>query len=186
MGFYDDKENVEQYLKIASGYDGSFLMTFFADIVPEGATVLELGMGPGKELDVLKERYMVTGSDNSDIFLDMYRAAHPQADLLKLNAVTLNTNRRFDAIFSNKVLQHLTDQELVKSFRAQQALLNDGGTAVHTFWAGSGSEEMMGLYFNYHDEESLTLLIGDILKIEKMVRYKEEEDDDSIVLVLKK
>jgi len=41
--------------------------------LPAGATVLELGMGPGVDFDLLSQHYQVTGSDNSQVFLDRYR-----------------------------------------------------------------------------------------------------------------
>ena len=40
--------------------------------VSKGKSVLELGMGPGKDLNFLKKYYKATGSDSSQVFLDQY------------------------------------------------------------------------------------------------------------------
>jgi len=62
---------------------------------------LELGIGLGKDFNILKKSYAVTGSDNSQVFLDKYKQKHPDADLLFLDAVTIQTDRKFDCIYSN-------------------------------------------------------------------------------------
>ena len=63
VDYYDSEENVEQYIQMASGYDGKLLIDALRAYLPRGAKALELGMGPGKDLLLLKDRYRVTGSD---------------------------------------------------------------------------------------------------------------------------
>ncbi len=124
MGFFDTAKGVEQYIKMAEGYDGAELIKILKKYLPENSTVLEIGIGPGKDLDILKKLYTVTGSDNSQIFLDKYKKNHPDTNLLLLDAVTMKTDRRFDCIYSNKVLHHLTKEDLTKSLQRQKEMLN--------------------------------------------------------------
>ena len=140
---------------MADGYDGKELIAELQQHLKPGATVLELGMGPGKDLDLLAEHYTVTGSDFSNIFLDRYRADHPDADLLQLDAITIETDRHFDAIYSNKVLHHLSDSELEQSVDRQANVLVDGGLVLHSFWYGERVEEIAGMTFHYRNEEFL-------------------------------
>ena len=119
MGYFDDEKNVEEYIGMAEGYDGRELVDVLRRHLPDGATVLELGMGPGKDLEILSEFFQVTGSDSSKVFIERYRKMDPAADLLLLDAVTMDTDRKFDGIYSNKVLQHLTQQELKRSLHRQ-------------------------------------------------------------------
>jgi len=128
----------------------------------------------------------VTGSDRSQGFLDSYRLAHPQADLLLLDAVTLDTPRRFDAIYSNKVLHHLTRTELVDSFLRQSELLNPGGLLVHSFWYGDHEDEYPGMTAVYHTEATLTHALGPAYAVVKMARYAEIEERDSLVCLCRK
>jgi trans-aconitate methyltransferase len=123
MGFFDTEHGVEEYIKIADGYDGTELIKILQKYLPENSTVLELGMGPGKDMDILKNSYTVTGSDSSQIFLDKYKERHPDSDLLLLDAVTIHTDRKFDCIYSNKVLHHLTKKDRIKSLQRQKDLL---------------------------------------------------------------
>ena len=47
--------------------------------LPAGTTVLEIGTGPGKDLDMLLETFEAVGSDYSQVFLDRYRARRADA-----------------------------------------------------------------------------------------------------------
>lgn len=186
MGYYDDQKNVDEYIDMADGYDGRELVSVLREHLESGATVLELGMGPGKDLDLLGAHYRVVGSDTSSIFLDRYRQQHPSADLLLLDAATLDTDRRFDAIYSNKVLHHLTRQELSDSFRRQAQVLKSNGILLHALWYGDKEEEMHGLRFVYYTADTLCQLIGDELELVQSRRYSELEEDDSLYVVLRK
>jgi len=147
MGYYDDPKNVREYLDMAEGVDGRALVEVLAHHLSAGSTVLELGMGPGKDLTFLSASYRATGSDSAQLFLDLYQEAHPDADLLLLDAVTIDTARRFDGIYSNKVLQHLTREEACASIQRQAEVLTEGGIALHSLWYGEGEETFSGLRF---------------------------------------
>ncbi|MFZ1756276.1 MAG: class I SAM-dependent methyltransferase [Caldilineaceae bacterium] len=186
MNFYEDPEQAEAYVQMAVGYDGRELIARLRQHLPDGATVLELGIGPGVDMDLLAAHFRTTGSDRSAYFVERYRQQNPAADLLVLDAVTLETDRRFDAIYSNKVLHHLTRQELRLSLARQAQLLNPGGLALHSFWAGDGEEEMMGMRFVYYTPETLAEQVGDEWTILESTFYAEMEENDSLLLLLRR
>lgn len=188
MGLFDTEEGVLEYERIADGYDGRELVERLRQHLPSGATVLELGMGPGKDLDLLLAHYAAVGSDDSQVFLDRYRARKGDLcpELHKLDAVVLNIDRSFDGIYSNKVLHHLTRSDLQRSFSRQAALLNPGGIALHSLWYGDKEEEHSGLRFVYYTEATLKPMLPASLDVLELERYAEMEDGDSMVLVLQK
>ena len=186
MGFFDSEKGVDEYLKMAEGYDGLELIKILQDLLPEKSTVLELGMGPGKDLDILSKTFTVTGSDSSQIFLDRYKKQNPDVDLLKLDAVTIPTDRTFDCIYSNKVLHHITRDDLKKSFQRQKEILNPNGIAFHSFWKGDKDENYDDLLFTKYQIDGLKEIIGDLFDILTIKVYAEMEKDDSIFVVLNK
>jgi len=183
MGFYDEEKTALQYIAMAEGYDGRELVEVLKLHLPAGARVLELGMGPGVDLDILKAHFEVTGSDNSQFFLDRYRGNHPHADLILLDAVALDTERVFNCLYSNKVMHHLTQKELRMSFQRQRQLLSDQGLVLHSFWRGTGIEEHHGLKFVYQTEETLRSAVGEYFKVLDIVAYTEMEEDDSLYVL---
>ena len=144
MGFFDTEEGVREYLEMAKGHDGRKLIEKLSDYLPADSTILELGMGPGNDLEILSKRYEVTGSDNSNLFIDRYRRANPEADLMLLDAVTLKTDRRFDCLFSNKVLHHLQRADLKISIPRQAELLEDGDCSLTPFGTATRSRNTAG------------------------------------------
>ncbi len=186
MGFYDTEKGVADYLKLAEGYDGAELIDWLRNYLPEKSSVLELGMGPGKDLDILLKTYQATGSDFSQLFLDHYLKQHPGADVLQLDAVSPITTRRFDAIYSNKVLQHLSIDECRQALVAQHSLLNAGGIILHALWYGNDYEEYEGLGFQQYTAESFCELLDGRFEILETRIYTEMEKEDSIAVFLKR
>ena len=186
MAYYDEKKNVESYVKMAEGYDGRELVEILQKYLKPGSTVLELGMGPGVDFELLSEHFQVTGSDYSSAFLERYWQKNPDADLLSLNAVTMEIDRQFDCIYSNKVLHHLTREELKTSLQKQAHVLNKHGILLHSFWAGDKEESHVGLRFVYYTKKELRKLIGDEYEVLEAKEYTEMGKNDSIYLILRK
>ena len=186
MGFFDSEENVEAYIKMVAGEDGAALVEVLTHHVDRGATVLELGMGPGADLALLAKHFNVTGSDDSSVFVDRYLGRHPEADVMLLDAVTMDIDRRFDAIYSNKVIQHLTKSDAAKSMAAQHRVLNDNGIALHSLWYGDLAEEHHGLLFQQYTLETFAELITGYFDVVESARYEEMEPDDSLYVVTRR
>ncbi|MBI9010817.1 MAG: hypothetical protein JEZ08_01195 [Clostridiales bacterium] len=102
-----------------------------------------------------------------------------------LDAVTLNIDRTFDCIYSNKVLMHLSTEDLKKSIINQKKLLNQNGLKCHTFWKGTSKEYMEETLFQNYLEKYLLVLFQDNFNLLYIKSYKEFEEDDSIVLITK-
>ncbi|MEX0854671.1 MAG: class I SAM-dependent methyltransferase [Nitrosopumilaceae archaeon] len=185
MGYYDTKKGIEEYIKRSKDWDGTKLIKILKKYLPKKSTLLELGIGPGRDFDILKKTYTVTGSDSSQVFLDRYKKNNKNADLLQLDAVTIPIDRKFDCIYSNKVLHHLTKTELKKSFTRQKEILNQNGIAFHCFWKGDKVEKKRGLLFMYYEIDVLKKIIGNNFDVMKIKAFTEMEKDDSIYVVLK-
>jgi trans-aconitate methyltransferase len=186
QNYYENEANVENYSKFTPAHDGALLVDVFSAWLPEGSTVLELGMGPGKDYKLLSQRFTVTGSDFSNAFLQRYRAQDPAAELLQLDARTLDTERSFDAIFSNKALIHLSAAELQQSFDRQHDRLNDAGVIMHSFWNGEGQKQFDELTLVYHNERELTAMLEDSFDILALELHAKMAEGDSIFVVARR
>jgi trans-aconitate methyltransferase len=186
QNYYENAANVENYSKFTPAHDGALLVDVLSAHLPAQATVLELGMGPGKDYKLLSQRFKVTGSDFSNAFLDRYRSQDPAAELMQLDARTLDTAQCFDAIFSNKALIHLSGEELQQSFARQHEVLNDGGLIMHSFWNGEGQKEFGGLTLVYHNARELTAMLEDSFDIIAMEEHAKMAEGDSLYVVARK
>lgn len=178
--------NRNEYVNTSTGQDGTKLVKILKNFLSENSSVLLLGIGSGRDIGLLSENYKVTGSDFSKLLINVYQTSNPNADLINLDLVELNTDRKFDAIFSNKVLHQMDEKDLKQSLQNQKKLLNDGGIVIHSFWTGIKTEDHHGLQWTYYTEESLAEQIPKEFEIVELKTFKEKIDHDSLYMILKK
>jgi len=185
--YYKTKESVEEYIQLAKDVNGKILIEKLQQVLPPDSMVLEIGSGPGTDWKILEKSYNVTGSDNSTEFIKHLISENPNGEFLELDAITLKTDKKFDGIYSNKVMHHLEDHELINSVKRQYEILNSKGIICHSFWKGEGSEIFKDLLFvNYHDEASLREIYKEYFDILSVENYKEFEEGDSLLLLGRK
>ncbi|MEQ8239946.1 MAG: class I SAM-dependent methyltransferase [Cyclobacteriaceae bacterium] len=184
--YYKTKDSVEEYIRLAKDVSGQELINKLKNFLPINATLLELGTGPGTDWNILSADYEVVGSDNSPEFLSHLNSTNPKGSFIELDAVTIKTDKKFDGIYSNKVLHHLKNDELNDSIKKQFDVLNSSGITCHSFWKGEGSEVFKGLFVNYHTKNSLKDLFESNFEILLIEEYAEFEEGDSLLLIGKK
>ena len=184
--FYEKKSNVDHYINFTPSHDGTLLVDLLVKNLAEGDSVIELGMGPGKDFSLLSNYFQVTGSDYSKLFLEIYREKHENADLMHLDARTLETERKFDAIFSNKALIHFSSEELQLSFNRQHQLLNDNGLILHSFWYGERTSVFNDLTLVEHNEKDLSDMLENLFDILDIKQHAKMSENDSIYVLARK
>ena len=187
MNFYDDVDNVKTYIRMCEGYDAEAQLKTMFKTVQSGVKLLELGSGPGNDLALLLNEYEVTGSDNSSAFLDVLKNRFPDLDILKLDAISISADKKFDVIFSNKVFQHLNDEDLRKSVNRQADILTPGGYVYHLIWQKIESpDENFGLDFIPRSQAQMRQILADKFEVLSMKAFAEFEDNDSLAILAKK
>ncbi len=184
--YYKTKKSVEEYIRLAKDTSGEELIEKLKGVLPADSKLLEIGSGPGTDWKILNKSYNVKGSDNSTEFLNHLKSENPHGEFVELDAITMKTDETFDGIYSNKVLHHLTDNELIDAVKRQSEILNSHGIICHSFWKGEGSEIFKGLFVNYHTEVGLREVFRKYFEIRSIENYKEFEIDDSLLLIGKK
>jgi len=184
--YYHTKESVDEYIQMARGHDGKKIIRKMKDFLPSGSHLLEIGSGPGTDWYLLSKHYQVTGSDQSKIFLDHLKASFPEGEFLELDAASLSIDRKYDGIYSNKVLHHLEDQSLKDSVKRQFNILRPGGIVCHTFWHGKESEIFNEMFVNYHSDEGINLLFGTYFDPLLIQYYQEFDPRDSFIYIGKR
>ncbi len=186
MEYFKDYDSVKEYIDMSQGYDGRFLIEILHDFLPFGKSLLELGIGPGRDFEILEKNYKVTGSDYSNIFLNLFRDKNKNADLIELDASSLKTKRTWDSIFSNKVLHHLDRGMMKKSLEKQLDILNERGLVLHSFWKGQGKEILKGMEFVYYEKEELVKIFDKYFDVLTCEEYTENDENDSIYIIGRK
>ena len=55
MGYYETKKGILEYSKRSQKWGGIKLIKILKKHLPKNSTLLEIGMGPGRDFDILKK-----------------------------------------------------------------------------------------------------------------------------------
>ena len=187
MSIYSTQEGIEQYIEMSKEYDGFELIEKLKERVPENATVLELGMGEGKDQILLKEAgFNPTASDSSEPFIAQYNKDNEVEPAIFVDAITMDIDESYNAIYANKVLQHLSEEEFTKSLKNQAEHLTSKGYLLFSLWYGTDSGNMGGVFYMSHTEQTLVGAIPESLELITFSRYTEMDENDSFWVILQK
>ena len=191
MSYFLDEENVKEYIEMTREYDGRFLINKLHNYLSKDSSVLELGSGSGRDLNILSENYNVVGSDNSNAFIEIYKRKNNHIEIIYVDATEMDIDRKFDCIYSNKVLNHLKREDFVKSLEKQKDKLNNDGIVFMTLWKGKYREEVLcdGNFRNtYYLEDDIQEIVKDTYDILCMESYMEFDniEEDSLLVILRK
>jgi len=164
----------------------TFVIDEFKSRISNEKKILEIGSGTGKDYQIHKEIYEITGSDYSDEFLKMLHKKFKGDEFLKVNALTMDVGGKYDVIYSNKVLHHLLPKQLEISFGKQYEILNDGGILFHTMWLGNNKISKPNRIPDTRYNEADILRLKGKFKIVDFIIYTELVDEDSFLVILKK
>ncbi len=107
------------------------------EAVPPGATVLEIGSGPGRDADVLESLGLVVRrTDATQAFIDLMAERGKQADLL--NVVTDELGGPYDGVLAMGVLIHVDREQVDAVLRRIHDALKPGGAFLAAMRKGKG------------------------------------------------
>ncbi len=132
------------YNEIAANFDATRKKEIWPEIrkiaadVKEGASVLDVGCGNGRLLEVFKDKKInYLGFDNSEELIKIAKNNYPTshflvADILNLEQVE---DKKFDYVFCLAVIQHIPSRELrLEALRQMAKRLNENGNLVISTW----------------------------------------------------
>jgi cyclopropane fatty-acyl-phospholipid synthase-like methyltransferase len=183
MSFYEKSENVQEYIESCQDYNGESLQHFIIDWVPSGGRLLELGSGPGNDIDFLSQHFQYQGSDCSEPFLAHLRSRFPKLSFQHIDATDFPELPPVDVIYSNKVLHHIEPNDLEDSLTQQKQRLNAEGYLIHTFWLGKGFDVYHGLRFQYYSLEEIEAIFAKDYKVLTVEKYGEFAKNDSLLVI---
>ncbi|MBU0934839.1 MAG: class I SAM-dependent methyltransferase [Spirochaetes bacterium] len=179
-------KGVEEYIEMCQGYDNSQFANLIKKHLPANAEMLEIGMGPGIDSNWLSKDYKVTGSDYSSEFIKRAKKRFDNGVFTILDAVKLDIDKKFDAIYSCKVYQYFEIDLVESALCRQHELLRESGIIIHSFWIGDSVFEQDDVRAFCHNKDRLTEIIEKNYKILEEIVYEEFEPNDSLFVLARK
>lgn len=172
--------------------DLSEIMQTFVELLPEGAEVLDLGCGSGRDTKALEEHgFYVTPMDGSAKMCELAEI-YTDKEVLHLTFEEMDFQKVFDGIWACASLVHVPGEEIGIIMDKVLDSLKPGGILYFSVYEGDRDGIYGGRYFHDYTEESLKRLFrhrlnAEIVKIWRTddVRRDKEEHQWLNVLVRK-
>jgi SAM-dependent methyltransferase len=153
LRFYAD--NAGTYVAKADEAIPAYL-TAYLDALPQGASILELGTGSGRDAQhMLGRGFDVTPSDGSpELASEAERRLARPVRILRFEEI--NDIAAFDAVYASASLLHAERAQLPAILTAIHRAIKPGGLFWASYKSGNGEGfDQLGRYYNYPSETDL-------------------------------
>ena len=187
---YYDKNAVEYFertvdINMQSWWD------LFTGQLPEGASVLDLGCGSGRDSAYfISSGFDVTAMDASEEMCNL-ASIHIGQDVLHLSFAEMDFNQVFDGIWACASLLHVPSEEIDTILAKVINSLKINGVLFLSFRYGEYEGIRDGRYFTDYRTKSLKELINrfknlEIIEIEKCKDSQEDKDTEWIYALVRR
>lgn len=155
-------QHAATYFENTVNLDVSHLMTPFMDHLEEGAAVLDLGCGSGRDcLTFLDAGYDVTALDGSSNMCELAEI-HTDLDVLTMNFEDLDFEEVFDGIWALASLVHMKNDELLPVLLKINNALEKDGVFFMSLHKGTSDEIRDERYFAEYTKSEIKKMISQI------------------------
>jgi SAM-dependent methyltransferase len=152
--FYDALYGFKDYPH-AVGY----LRRVLDDVAPSAGSLLDVGCGTGRHLELLRERYSVEGLDLNEALLDVAGERCPDVTFHAADMAAFRLQRSFDVVtcLFSAIGYVRTPERMRSAVRCMRAHLNPGGVVLIEPWFSPERYWTGTITANHVDEDDLKI-----------------------------
>ena len=152
--------NADEYFNSVISADMTENYTRFLQYVPEGASIIDLGCGSGRDLKYFKDNgYEAEGLDASEKLCILARE-YSGCPVLCTDFLNWKPDRKYDAFWANASLLHLTEKDIMTFFAEKTGYLAYKGIFYMSMKTDiPHDDDAKGRYFTPFTEELLEQIL---------------------------
>ncbi|MFC1872554.1 class I SAM-dependent methyltransferase [Chloroflexota bacterium] len=173
INYYND--NAQQFFDDTYNLDMSGLYKPFSDMLPDKASILDVGCGSGRDsLYFMKLGHEVTPFDASEKMVAL-SSKLLGIEVLLLDFDKVDFHNQFNGIWACAIFLHVPKNQMPSVFSKMEQALVDDGVMYASFKYGDGEKTENGRFFSYYTEKSFKELLINFPKLQ-IIRMWETED----------
>ena len=190
---------IHAYNKNANKYTAKFkdfpayknkIISFQKEHIPKGANILDLGCGPGHNIETILERdntCNITGIDLSAELINIAKKKHPYCNFLHHDIRLITSNTKYDVVIASFCIVHLSKTETAALISVISDILPKNGSLYLSFMEGdysnfeSTSFTKNQIFFTYYPAaDIIEILNGCGITLYQLEKEDYREQDGSI------
>lgn len=180
------KEQSAKSVPINNYLDQISLFEKLKELLPEGASILELNAAPDSSREGMSSYFDLTLAVESENKIRQFSEFNGGIEPLLLRPDEIFSETKYDCIFSNKGLVGLNNRSLQASIMGQIKSLKAHGIICHTFWEGVGTESYLNSKCFFHQCEELGKRFAAHFNVLENKQFSDATRNDSILLIAQK
>ncbi|MDF2539019.1 MAG: class SAM-dependent methyltransferase [Herbinix sp.] len=159
-------QNAIKYFELTVNLDLKENWDRFIQLLPEGASILDLGCGSGRDSAYfISQGFFVTAMDASEEMCSL-ASIHIGQEVLNLSFAEIDFDEVFDGIWACASLLHAASSEMEDIMYKIINSMKKDGVLFMSFYYGDFEGERDGRYFTDYRNRSLKELIGKFENLE--------------------
>lgn len=159
-------KNSFEYFEQTVSLDLAVIMEPFISLLPDGASVLDVGCGSGRDSAYLKSLgYDVTAMDGSNEMCEI-ASVHIGQDVLQLKFNEMDFVEVFDGVWANASLHHVSRSEMPYIMKKVIRSIKPGGVLYLALPYGSFEGMLDGRYITCYQTKELKEIINSFDELE--------------------
>lgn len=173
MNYYD--ENADCFAESTLNVDMSDLYEEFCAYLKNGASVLDAGCGPGRDIkEFLRRGYSIDAFDKSKRMVNIAKSKtgiNVKCSTFK----DFDSSKKYDGIWCCASLLHVPMQDLELTIKKLVKSLNEDGVIYMSFKYGKGERSKDGRLFTDLTEKSLFSMASKVDGLEEIKAWKSND-----------
>lgn len=163
------------YYEATIDQDMTEIMAPFIEQLEEGAEVLDLGCGSGRDtLTLMEQGFIVTGMDGSAKMCEL-AGIYTDQEILQLKFEEMEFDDVFDGIWACASLVHVTPQEMPDIMKRIICALKEDGVLYFSVSEGERDGIYSGRYFHDYTKQEIKELIRNFPQLELIDLWRTDD-----------
>lgn len=170
------ENNAMEYFEKTKNADMTETLLRFTSLIKQGATIIDVGAGSGRDLLWFKKHNFKAEGIDSSASMCKIAQNYSGCNVECAGIENWKPKMKYDALWANAVLMHLKKEQMITVLKNIGNIIQLDGIAYFSLKYGTGKDvDSSGRYFSYYTEECVLDIIASIDNVDMVEMWISED-----------